>query len=94
MDRALADAEAMRAVGERSGRADLTARALIGLARSVFPRLRQQARQPSWRQAARKSRKKVLVALAQSNLGVMQMRRRQVRMRRAAATPLPGCSTR
>ena len=69
MDRAMADAETMQAQSERSGRSDLVARALIVLARlqvlssnlDVADRTAELAVK-----TARKSRNKLLVALALS----------------------------
>ncbi len=80
MDRALADAEAMRAHGERSGRADLLARALIGLVRVQLLSGDIDAADKAGELAvktARRSRKKPLVALALSQLAAAQMRLRQ-----------------
>jgi len=80
MDHALADAKAMRARGERSGRSDLLARALIGLARvqvlsgdiGASGKTAELAVK-----ASRKSRKKPLVALALYHLAAAQMRLKQ-----------------
>ena len=77
MDRAFADAEAMRALGERSGRPDLLARALIGLARvqgySGAADVAEKTVELALRKA-RKIRNKPLVALALSSLAAVQVR--------------------
>ncbi len=80
VDRALADAEAMRALGERSGRPDLLSRALIGLARTqvLSSDIGTAGKTAELAlKAARKSRKKPLVALALSNLAAVQVRLQQ-----------------
>ena len=80
MDRAFADAEAMRTLGKRSGRADLQARALISLSRvQAFSGDLAAAGQTAELAitAARTSRRKPLAALALSNLAATQMRLKQ-----------------
>ena len=93
VERALADAVAMCAIGERSGRSELHARALIALANvQAFSGGLADAGETAERavRIARKSRTKRLVGLALSSLGSIQSKRGQFQAALKSATAALG----